>query len=102
MDATAAYWSELTSQIAVTERKKMTLGGRLRAAGLITEAQLDLALREQKRNGKLLGEVLIDLGFVSAEVITENLANEAQTKVVDVKSAEISQDVLSKVSFETA
>ncbi|MEL6214257.1 MAG: hypothetical protein AAFQ99_01140, partial [Pseudomonadota bacterium] len=101
-DSTAAYWSELTSKIAVTQRKKMTLGGRLKAAGLLTDAQLDLALREQKRNGKLLGEVLIDLGFVSAEVITQNLANEAQTEVVDVRSAEIPEHVLRLVDYETA
>ena len=101
-DSTAAYWSELTSKIAVTQRKKMTLGGRLKAAGLLTDAQLDLALREQKRNGKLLGEVLIDLGFVSAEVITQNLANEAQTEVVDVQSAEIHEHVLRLVDYETA
>ncbi len=101
-DSTAAYWSELTSKIAVTQRKKMTLGGRLKAAGLLTDAQLDLALREQKRNGKLLGEVLIDLGFVSAEVITQNLANEAQTEVVDVQSAEIPEHVLRLVDYETA
>ena len=99
---TAAFWSELTSRIAVTERKKLTLGGRLMAAGHINEAQLDLALREQKRNGRLLGEVLVGLGFVSAEIITATLASEAQTEVVDVRNALIPDDVLRLVSYETA
>ncbi|MEO0614832.1 MAG: GspE/PulE family protein [Pseudomonadota bacterium] len=102
MDETSAYWSKLTTQIAATERTKMTLGSRLRAAGYITDAQLDLALREQKRNGRLLGEVLIELGFVSAEIVTQTLANEAQTEVVDIRKAEVPDSVLRLVSYETA
>lgn len=97
-----AYWSSLTSKITKVTRSKMNLGSRLMAAGFLTEAQLDLALREQKRSGKLLGEVLIDLGFVSAQVITETLASEAQTEVVDVRTVDIDDEVLALVSYETA
>ncbi|MEL6869509.1 MAG: ATPase, T2SS/T4P/T4SS family [Pseudomonadota bacterium] len=101
-DRTAAYWSSLTDKIAATSRSKMTLGSRLKAAGLVTDAQLDLALREQKRSGKLLGEVLIELGFVSAEAITETLASDAQTEVVDVRNTHIDDDILKLVEYETA
>lgn len=83
-------------------RVKKTLGARLKAAGLINDAQLDLALREQKRSGRLLGEVLVDLGFVDTEVITQNVASEANTKVVDVRYADIDEAVLKLVSYETA
>ena len=81
---------------------KMTLGARLLLAGLITQDQLDLALREQKRSNKLIGEVLIDLGFVSPEVITETIAEEANSKVVDVEQVVIDEDVLKLVSHATA
>ncbi|MEO0574250.1 MAG: GspE/PulE family protein [Pseudomonadota bacterium] len=101
-DRTAAYWSSLTDKIAASSRTKMTLGSRLKAAGVLTDAQLDLALREQKRSGKLLGEVLIELGFVSAEVITETLASDAQTEVVDVRTTHIDEDILKLVDYETA
>ena len=47
-------------------RRKM-LGERLIEAGLITPDQLDLALREQKRTGERVGEILITLGFVAQE-----------------------------------
>ena len=73
------------------------LGTRLLEAGLISEAQLDLALREQRRQGKLLGEVLVELGFVSAEVITSSVASEARTDVVDVLRTVIDDDVLKLV-----
>jgi len=41
------------------------LGDRLLDAGLINCHQLELALREQKRSGNLIGAVLRDLGFVT-------------------------------------
>lgn len=81
---------------------KMTLGARLLIAGLITQDQLDLALREQKRSGKLIGNVLVDLGFVSPEALTETIASEAKAKVIDVKHVVIDEDILKLVSYETA
>jgi len=46
----------------------MLLGETLVAKGIITRAQLDAALEEQKRlPGERLGAVLIRLGFVSKE-----------------------------------
>ncbi|MHC4196284.1 MAG: hypothetical protein ACYSRP_00030 [Planctomycetota bacterium] len=52
----------------------MFLGERLIEKRLITEEQLEVALREQSSTGTLLGEVLHNLGFVSQEAITETLA----------------------------
>lgn len=89
-------------QQAPEPKVRKTLGAKLLAAGLINEAQLDLALREQRRNNQLLGEVLIELGFVSAEVITQTVASEAHTEVVDVRHAVIDEDVLALVSYDTA
>jgi hypothetical protein len=49
------------------------LGSILVDAGAITEQQLEVALEEQKHSGRRLGEVLVDLDFVSASVITSVL-----------------------------
>ncbi|MEM7279619.1 MAG: hypothetical protein AAF385_16020, partial [Pseudomonadota bacterium] len=94
--------SEPVIESTADVRIKMTLGARLKAAGLINDAQLDLALREQRRSGRLLGEVLVDLGFVDTEVITESVASEANTKVIDVRYVEIEEAALKLVSYETA
>ena len=48
---------------------KKKLGQQLLEKGLISIDQLDIALTEQKKNGRLLGEVLVALGFVSESVI---------------------------------
>lgn len=81
---------------------KMRLGERLVEAGLLTQTQLDLALREQKRTGKYLGEVLSDLGFVQQEVITDFLAREARVKVVKLENITIDRDVVNAIPFHIA
>lgn len=80
---------------------KKPLGARLVDAGLITDAQLDLALREQKRSGGYLGETLVQLGFCTPESITELLAQENEVEVVDVRSLQLSEELLSRVSYTT-
>ncbi len=81
-------------------RPSKPLGQRLLDAGLISEVQLDLALREKKRQDKFLGEILVDLGFVSPEVLTSSLATENKTEVVNVVNAAIDPEVLALVSYE--
>ena len=58
-----------------TERKPAArIGDRLLDLGLITLDQLEVALFEQKRSGKMLGAVLVDLGFISHAALTSLLA----------------------------
>lgn len=42
------------------------LGTLLADEGLLTEAELELALDEQRRTGRLLGQIVVDRGYVSA------------------------------------
>src|SRR5439155_21349382 len=69
------------------------LGDWLLDQGHLTETQLQLALREQKRKRKLLGETLLELGFVSQEVLSRFLAQKAQTDSIDLARTVISPDV---------
>ena len=83
-------------------QKPRMLGEKLVDSGLISPAQLQLALREQKRKGGFLGETLESLGFVSAEAISRLLANETHTEFVDVLQAVVEPDVLALVPREIA
>ncbi len=76
------------------------LGDRLLAAGLISSHQLELALREQKRTGKLIGAVLQQLGFANEQDIASFLAQDAQTPTVDVSTLEIAPDVIGLVPYD--
>ncbi len=75
----------------------MLLGEKLIKEGLVTEEQLEVALREQKSTGVLLGEVLHTLGFVSQEVITEILARDAGVECVKLKEYEFSDEAIGLV-----
>mgnify|MGYP001550645774 FL=1 len=76
------------------------LGDRLLESGLISKHQLELALREQKRTGKLIGAVLQDLGFANEQDIASFLAQDAQTPTVDVSTLEIAADVIRLVPYD--
>jgi type IV pilus assembly protein PilB len=72
--------------MAVTTSKR--LGDKLVEAGLITQEQLEFALREQKRTGKLLGETLRSLGFITGQDIADVLISD-----LGVERAEITKQI---------
>ena len=83
------------------QRPRM-LGEKLVDSGLISPAQLQMALREQKRKGGFLGETLERLGFVTPEALSRLLATETQTEFVDVVQAVVDPEVLSLIPREAA
>ncbi len=56
--------------------KKVRLGDLLIENGLITEAQLKVALNESKKNGKKLGETLVDLDYIDEQTIIDILSKQ--------------------------
>jgi type II secretory ATPase GspE/PulE/Tfp pilus assembly ATPase PilB-like protein len=78
------------------------LGDWLLEEGYLNEAQLDLALREQRRGGKLLGEALLELGFVSQEVLSRFLARKTQTETISVRLLNVPPEVLALVPEDLA
>ncbi len=78
------------------------LGQRLLDAGLVTEDQLNLALRESKRLKGYLGETLVELGFISQEVLAIFLAQETQSEWVDVASVYVKPEVVDLIPYEMA
>ena len=86
---------------AFSEGVSRPLGARLMDAGVITEDQLDLALREKKRKGIMLGAALVDLGFVDENLLTFFLASESETEFVNVRDIYIEDDVLNLIDYDT-
>ena len=74
-------------------QKTLRLGDWLLDRGLVTQTQLDLALREQKRKGWLLGEALAQLGFVTKETLSQFLAQKTQTASVDLAANVIAPEL---------
>ncbi|MFT3780835.1 MAG: ATPase, T2SS/T4P/T4SS family [Nibricoccus sp.] len=76
------------------------LGDRLVEAGLITPQQLELAVREQKRSGELIGRVIQKLGLATEEDIASFLAQDAQTPTIDVSKVETVAETIALVPYE--
>jgi len=84
--------------MTITPTKR--LGDRLLEAGLISPHQLELALREQKRTGRLIGAGLQQLGFVPEQDIAAFLAQDAQTPTVNVAKLDIPAEIVSLVPYD--
>ncbi len=78
------------------------LGATLVQDGWITEEQLDLGLRESKRNKVMLGQTLVHLGFISEKLLAHYLAEGTQTGLVDLTATFIPPEILDLVPYELA
>jgi type IV pilus assembly protein PilB len=74
-------------------RKKIKIGELLREKNLITEAQLKVALNEQKTSGKRLGEVLESLGYVTEKQLLQVIAEQLGTKVINAKDINLTPEL---------
>lgn len=65
--------------------KRVRIGDLLVEQGLINEAQLRLALQEQKLTGKKIGNVLVDLGIVKESEILKTLSQHLNLPFVEMR-----------------
>ncbi|WP_456383512.1 GspE/PulE family protein [Hydrogenimonas sp.] len=78
-------------------RQKIRLGDLLVEKGLVTETELQHALRVQKESNftKKLGEILVDEGFVTEREIAEQLAEQLHLEFIDLYGVELDFKLLS-------
>jgi len=79
---------------------KLRLGDRLLERGLVTENQLAVALSEQKRAYRLLGQILVSLGFLRPDTVAELLAEDLGLPFLRAKDVEPDPLVLACVDRE--
>jgi len=77
--------------------KPKLLGERLIEAGIISPDQLRIALTEQGNDGEPIGRILIRLGFVSEEVMREQLGEALGQESIELASAIPDRDALELV-----
>jgi len=75
----------------------INLGKTLVAQKAITEAQLKKALEQQKRNGRLLGNILLDEGLVTRDMIGQALAKQAGMDFQPLSKAKSERAALDRV-----
>lgn len=95
--------NEQTQGQEPTQNKpKMRLGEVLVHRGLISKDQMDVALKEQKASKKMLGNTLVEMGFITDSVLGEVLAESSGSAQFDPKSAMLDSALVRQLPKEIA
>jgi len=96
--------SSLTSTLkrAESDEGSQKLGQILLKEGLITQHQLDEALKIQKKVNARLGRILTKLGYVENKTIAECLARQYNFSVINISELNIPERVIKQIPYEVA
>src|SRR3954464_11808918 len=86
---------------ADTGRQK-PLGQVLKEMELVSEGQIQEALQIQRKQGGVIGEILVNLGYVARDEILLALAAQMGMEVVDLDEIEVDPVVTNKVPANLA
>ncbi len=78
-------------------RKKIRVGDLLVEAGAITDEQLQMALDHQKENGGRLGNVIMEMGFISQELLITVLTTQMGIDYIELRSCKLDEDLLKQL-----
>ncbi|MFA7240532.1 MAG: GspE/PulE family protein [Sulfuricellaceae bacterium] len=81
---------------------KRPLGALLIEKGLISEDQLRIALKEQKRSGDPLGKALTSLGFVTESMVRDVLGQNIGQQSIDLAQVVVNAEALKLVPQDMA
>jgi len=76
---------------------RQNLGDMLLAANLIDEVQMQIALAEQKQNGKRFGSTLVELKFIDENVLAAFLSKQIDVPCISLLHVDIPKKVLRKL-----
>lgn len=83
-------------------QNKGRIGDKLVEKGIITRDQLNVALQEKKVSSKMLGEIMVDLGFIEEETLTAFLAESSGFELFDPKSTIVDGEALALLDKQMA
>src|SRR5258706_4126514 len=77
--------------------EKIRLGDLLIAQKIISQEQLKIALKQQKKAGRRLGRVLVEKGFTSDEQICEAISRQLNVPYVNLKFYNFNNDLVRRL-----
>ncbi len=84
------------------KKQKKLFGEQLVEKGLATADQVEIALTEQKKDGRLIGELLVSLGFVSESVMRDVLGQVLGISSIDLNAVVPDSTALELIPKEIA
>lgn len=95
---TALNESRANSAMPKNNKPPKRLGDQLVEKGLVTPDQVDIAITEQRKRDKPLGQVFIDLGFVTEAVMRDALGVALGKKSINLESSVPDSEALELIS----
>lgn len=86
-------------------KSSIPLGQKLINKGLVSKDQIETALKEQKNQGsgkKMLGSLLVEMGFITESALGEVLTESSGVKTFDIKKAVLDPNLIKKVPRDIA
>ena len=74
-------------------RLRMRLGDLLVHEGILSDRQIEQALKEQRNSGRKLGQTLIDLGFIEEQQLLEFLAHQLNLPLINLGERRLDANV---------
>lgn len=90
------------ADVAIARAKPLRLGEKLITLGLLSPDQLQIVLTEQKNSKKLMGAILVEMGFLTESALGEVLAESSGTQKFDPKSTMLDSSVVRLIPKEIA
>lgn len=81
----------------IQRKQRVRIGDLLVQEKIISEAQLQSALAEQKKSGRKLGRVFIELGLATENQILDVLSSQLNIPFVDLKHFNFKPDIIKKL-----
>ncbi|MDQ2075225.1 GspE/PulE family protein [Marinimicrobium sp. ABcell2] len=86
----------------MTAAKRIRIGDLLVSNQMITDDQLQHALREQKLTGRKLGNTLVDLGYVEENALLNLLSDQLKIPFVELQQYRFDRDLIQRMPETTA
>lgn len=95
-------WAPHFEDLGPPPSESPRIGDLLVANGVLTDEQIDAALREQRRTGSRIGEVLLHSGAISENDLIVALAEQLQMPPLDIEGGQVYADVVRMIPEEVA
>jgi type IV pilus assembly protein PilB len=102
MVAAAAGPAVREDEVPVAAKPAMRLGEKLVALGLLSSDQLQVVLTEQRATKKLLGTIMVEMGFITESALGEVLAESSGAQKFDPKASMLDSLVVRKIPKDVA
>lgn len=87
----------MSTPLQSSSRKKIRIGDLLVEHDIITQQQLDIALKEQQKLGRKLGQTLISLGYIDEDSLLDFLGRQLSVPVIDLARYEFEPEVIKRL-----